>query len=126
MKSIQFFKEKDSEDYVVIFPDTLKDGNFTGKFRLGGRIEASSYISEQRIKEDCEPVHLFDVPDEWLRRFDLDEEICAECGKSVKFGSGLFVNRVPECNDLKTRAEMGRTHITGGWICVDCDSEFDD
>ena len=38
-----------------------------------------------------------------------EKELCNECGRSVAWGSGLFVNRVP-CFDL-----------CGGWICRECD-----
>lgn len=30
-------------------------------------------------------------------------ELCNECGRSVKFGSGLFINRVPDFNDYEYR-----------------------
>ena len=29
-------------------------------------------------------------------------EICNECGRSVRFGSGWFANRVPDLNDIST------------------------
>ena len=35
-------------------------------------------------------------------------EVCNECGQSVKWGTGLFVNRVPDLNDKKTRIQMGK------------------
>jgi hypothetical protein len=40
------------------------------------------------------------------------KELCNECGRSVAWGSGLFVNRVP-CFDLD-----------GGWICRECDERM--
>ena len=49
-------------------------------------------------------------------------EICAECGQSVAWGSGRFVNRVPECNSVIVREEMGRPFPQGDFICSDCDA----
>ena len=37
-----------------------------------------------------------------------EKETCNECGVSVKFDSGHFVNRVPDLNDPETRLEMGK------------------
>ena len=52
----------------------------------------------------------------------VEKEICNECGVSVKFGSGHFVNRVPDLNDLETRIEMGKPFPQGEWICSNCDN----
>ena len=51
-------------------------------------------------------------------------EIC--CGQDVKRGSGLFANRVPECNDYQTKVEMGRRFPEGEWICIICDNTDSD
>jgi hypothetical protein len=51
-------------------------------------------------------------------------EICNECGKSVKQGSGLYVNRVSDFNDKKYRKEMGKPFCDGEFICVLCDNEI--
>jgi len=51
-------------------------------------------------------------------------EICNECGKSVKPGSGLFVNRIPDLNDIRTRIEMGKPFPKGDYICIICDDKF--
>lgn len=51
-------------------------------------------------------------------------EICNECGKSVKFGAGLFVNRVPDLNDEDYRKEMGKPFYKGDYICINCDSDI--
>ena len=50
---------------------------------------------------------------------------CAECGKSVKFGSGLFVNRIPIFDEYEERKAQGRPFPKGEYICVACDSEFE-
>jgi len=49
------------------------------------------------------------------------EEICNECGRSVKFGSGLFVNRVVSLNDVETRIEMDKPFPEGDFICPECE-----
>ncbi len=49
------------------------------------------------------------------------EEICSECGKSVAFGSGRFVNRVPDFNTVEERKNIGRPYPNGDFICPECD-----
>jgi len=51
-------------------------------------------------------------------------EICNECGRSVKFGSGLFINRVPDFNSPEVRKEMGKKYPEGDFICPECDEKF--
>ena len=48
-------------------------------------------------------------------------EVCNHCGKSVSFVSGLFVNRVPDLNDISTRISNGLKYHLGDFICRDCD-----
>lgn len=55
-----------------------------------------------------------------------DVEICNECGRSVKWGSGFFVNRVPDFNDTKYRVEMGKPFPEGDFVCIECDSKTSD
>lgn len=52
-------------------------------------------------------------------------EICGECGKSVKPGSGRFVNRIPDFNSPKVRKEIGRPYPEGDFICAECDEKDD-
>lgn len=47
-------------------------------------------------------------------------EICNHCGKSVSFGSGLFVNRVPDLNDTSTRIDNGLEYPLGDFVCRAC------
>ena len=49
--------------------------------------------------------------------------ICCICGESVAPGSGKFVNRVPDCNDLRTRIENGYRFPLGDFVCAECDSK---
>lgn len=53
-------------------------------------------------------------------------EICNECGQSVRRGSGKFINRVIDLNGYTTRREMGKPHPEGDYICADCEAELDD
>lgn len=48
-------------------------------------------------------------------------DICNECGLSVAPGSGRWVNRVPDFNDIETRREMGKSFPEGDWVCFACD-----
>ncbi len=48
-------------------------------------------------------------------------EICNECGRSVSWGSGLFVNRVIDFDDYKTRKEMNKPFPKGDYICRECE-----
>jgi len=52
-------------------------------------------------------------------------EICNECGRSVKFGSGLFVNRIPDADDYRTRKEiMNKPFPKGDYMCAECDEKI--
>ena len=48
-------------------------------------------------------------------------EFCNRCGRSVKLGSGLFVNRIPDLNDIQTRQENDSVFPKGEFICIECD-----
>lgn len=48
-------------------------------------------------------------------------EFCNHCGRSVKFGSGLFVNRIPDLNDIVTRIYNNRKCPKGDFVCIECD-----
>ncbi len=48
-------------------------------------------------------------------------EICNECGKSVKVGTGLFVNRVIDLNELEDRVLMEKPFPEGDFICPLCE-----
>ena len=51
-------------------------------------------------------------------------ETCNECGRSVAWGSGDFVNRVIDLNDVETRIEMGKPFPNGNFICAECDNKI--
>lgn len=50
-----------------------------------------------------------------------EDVICNECGDSVEFGSGKFVNRIPDFNAPSVRHEMGNPYPYGAFICSDCE-----
>lgn len=50
-----------------------------------------------------------------------ETEICNECGRSVKSGTGLFVNRVVDFNDFEDRIEMFKPFPRGEFICPECE-----
>lgn len=49
-------------------------------------------------------------------------EVCNHCGCDVSRGSGKFVNRVPDFNDIETRIENNRPFPEGDFVCDDCDN----
>ena len=51
-------------------------------------------------------------------------EICNECGRSVKMGSGLFVNRVIDLDEFEDRIEMGKPFPKGEYICRECEEKI--
>ena len=52
-------------------------------------------------------------------------ETCNECGDSVARGSGKFVNRIPDANDIETRKEMGKPFPEGEFMCEECEIKID-
>jgi hypothetical protein len=53
------------------------------------------------------------------------KEICNICGDSVAWSSGKYVNRVPDCNPVEERREMGVPHPEGDFICGECEEKMD-
>lgn len=48
-------------------------------------------------------------------------KICNHCGKDVSRGSGRFVNRVPDFNDICTRISNNLEFPLGDFVCDECD-----
>ena len=48
-------------------------------------------------------------------------EICNECGRDVGWGNGLFINRIVDLDDYKTRKEMNKPFPKGDYICRECE-----
>jgi len=44
----------------------------------------------------------------------MDKEICNQCGESVAWGSGRFVNRIPSFFD------EGDAPFNSEWMCAEC------
>lgn len=53
-------------------------------------------------------------------------EVCNHCGKDVTKGSGRFVNRIPDFNDINTRIESNLKFPLGDFICEECDITNED
>lgn len=49
-------------------------------------------------------------------------EICNHCGNSVAWGSGRFVNRIPDFNDIEIRKFFERKNPSGDFVCAQCDN----
>ena len=66
----------------------------------------------------------------WYSGIELEHdsyglEMCVECGRSLRRGSGSFVNRIPVFDDPETRKENGHPFPEGEYVCADCDSARD-
>ncbi len=44
-------------------------------------------------------------------------KICNHCCSRVSFSSGLFVNKVPDLNDISTRISNGLKFPLGDFVC---------
>ena len=53
-------------------------------------------------------------------------EICNHCGRSVELGSGLFVNRVPDFNDIESSIANNLLYPEGDFVCILCDQKNSD
>ena len=53
-------------------------------------------------------------------------EICNHCGNSTAFGSGRFVNRIPDFNDINTRKGNNLKYPEGDFVCFECDCKSSD
>lgn len=51
-----------------------------------------------------------------------ESETCNECGISVAWGSGWYVNRVPDFNSIIQRIKMGKRYPLGDYVCARCDN----
>lgn len=61
-----------------------------------------------------------------MKTTEKTTEVCNHCGRNVQFGSGLFINRVSDFNDLETRIQNGLKFPEGDFVCVECDSATSD
>jgi uncharacterized protein YlaI len=59
-----------------------------------------------------------------MKKKVLDTQICNECGESVKWQSGRFVNRVLDFNTFEDRVEQGKPFPRGEYICPECDENL--
>lgn len=68
------------------------------------------------LEQSGEDVYQHDVVTE------EESEVCNECGVSVAFGIGGYVNRVPDLNSIITRIQMGKPYPLGDYICARCEA----
>ena len=52
----------------------------------------------------------------------IDAEICIWCGRSVKIGTGRFVNRVAVLDDFLENKLKGELYPHGEWHCPECEA----
>lgn len=52
------------------------------------------------------------------------KEICYECGRSVKMGSGRFCNRISSLDTYKERKSMNVPYPKGEYTCQECDTRI--
>jgi DNA-directed RNA polymerase subunit RPC12/RpoP len=55
----------------------------------------------------------------------LNREICCQCGRSVKIGSGRFVNRVLSFDNDGIYDTIGIPFPDGKYTCAECMQEYD-
>jgi hypothetical protein len=53
-------------------------------------------------------------------------EICNHCGRDVSYGSGWFINRIPDLNDIETRIANNLKYPMGDFVCIECDERSSD
>jgi len=60
---------------------------------------------------------------------DADEvvtkETCWNCGSSVAWGSGRFMNRTPSLDSEGVRRENGAPYPKGDYLCFECEKGFE-
>jgi len=59
--------------------------------------------------------------DKGVTRLNSQNQICNHCGEGVYFGSGRFVNRIPDLNGIETRIANGLRFPEGDYVCEECD-----
>ena len=74
-----------------------------------------------RLKRDVEKEEFKERQSEEKK----DLQICCECGDSVCWGSGKYVNRVPVFDYYETRVEQNRPYPLGTYVCDECTIKFD-
>lgn len=56
----------------------------------------------------------------------IENEFCNHCGNDVSFGSGRFVNRIPDLNEVPDRITNNLKFPLGDFVCQKCDEETDE
>lgn len=55
-----------------------------------------------------------------------ENEFCNHCGNDVSFGSGRFVNRIPDLNEVTVRIMNNLKFPLGDFVCHKCDEETEE
>lgn len=51
-------------------------------------------------------------------------QLCNHCGDGVYLGSGKFVDRIPDFNDVDARISNGLLFSLGDFVCEQCDNNL--
>jgi len=57
---------------------------------------------------------------------EIEIQVCNHCGRDVSLGSGLFVNRIPDLNDIIARIDNNLRFPLGDFVCDECDRKTSD
>ena len=58
----------------------------------------------------------------YIEESEILIEVCNHCGKDVSRGSGHFINRIPDLNDIFTRMDNNLEFPLGDFVCEECDN----
>ena len=83
--------------------------------------ETNAFYAHESLKQFCRDFKVKARMKVSGKRAVAVSQICNECGRSVAFGSGWFVNRVPDINSYKERLNNGKPYPRGDFVCAECD-----
>jgi len=124
----------DREEMFAVFEEKLAQIERTGEFWEKGGCDNTDHKEGERklypvrMKPEFEGGVFHWCEDCIERDGDMiaEEQVCYECGDSVKAGSGKFVNRIPSFSNYVERIDMGVAHPEGSFLCEECDLKADD
>jgi len=109
------------EENNIALPDLGKVELKAHRAKSSSMITLFTFNRKAWKMKPLDAVRKYGTPDKNGRLGLLSKEICNECGRSVRWGSGLFVNRVIDFNDTKARIDMGKPFPDGDFICSECE-----
>lgn len=100
-------------DLIITSPPyNLKNSTGNGmKDGRGGKWANAALQKGYANYDDCIPHEEYSIV-----------EICNHCGDDVRLGSGKFVNRIPDLNDVSIRIGNGLLFPFGDFVCEECDN----